>query len=225
MPPPADPAATLPIAPAANGRPRDAASLVITRGRGRDTRVLLGRREPRDRFLPDLYVFPGGRVDAGDATRPAASELRSAVARRMSRHWPASRARALAVASVRETHEETGLVFGTLVDGALHPALDPLEYVARAITPAGNPIRYHARFFHADATEASGRLLSNGELLDLAWRPIGAALELPMLDVTRFVIETVARRVEHPAGAALPGSSRGIPLIHYRNAERYIRYE
>jgi 8-oxo-dGTP pyrophosphatase MutT (NUDIX family) len=188
--------------------------------------VLLGRREPRDRFLPDLYVFPGGRVDPGDATRPVASELRGEVAQRMSRHGSERRSRALAVACIRETHEETGLVLGEMVDGQLCPALHSLDYVARAITPAGNPIRYHARFFSANAQRVSGNLVSNGELLDLEWRSFEASLELPMLDVTKFILQTVARQLGHPAGAELPARAAGeTPLVHYRRTERHIRYE
>ncbi|MGE4609451.1 MAG: NUDIX hydrolase [Myxococcota bacterium] len=209
-----------------NGRPRDAASLVITQSDGRSSRVLLGRREPRDRFLPDLYVFPGGRVDPGDATRPAASELRADVARRMSRHWSPQRSRALAVACVRETHEETSLVLGEMIGGRLCPSLHHLDYVARAITPAGNPIRYHARFFSVDGAFVKGNPISNGELLDLEWRSFDASLELPMLDVTKFVLQTVARRLGHPAGEELPECAADeIPLIHYRKTERHIRYE
>ncbi len=209
-----------------SARPRDAASLVITRGSGVDASVLLGRREPRDRFLPDMYVFPGGRVDPTDADRPAAKELRAEVAERMARHWSSARSRALAVACVRETHEETGLAIGELTDDGLRPALHHLEYVGRAITPSNNPIRYHARFFHASADAASGELLSNGELLDLAWRGFDAALELPMLDVTNYLLRVVARRVGHPAGDELSECTpESTPFIHYRGLERYIRYE
>ncbi|MCZ6783161.1 MAG: NUDIX domain-containing protein [Proteobacteria bacterium] len=207
-----------------SARPRDAASLVITRGSGVDASVLLGRREPRDRFLPDMYVFPGGRVDPTDADRPAASELRVEVAGRMA--WSGARSRALAVACVRETYEETGLAFGELTDDGLQPALHHLEYVGRAITPNNNPIRYHASFFHASADAASGDLLSNGELLDLAWRRFHAALELPMLDVTNYLLRVVAKRVGHLAGDELPECTpESTPFIHYRRMERYIRYE
>jgi 8-oxo-dGTP pyrophosphatase MutT (NUDIX family) len=174
-----------------------------------------------------MYVFPGGRVDRRDAIRAALSELREDVAARVEARASRARARALAVACVRETHEETGLAIGELAGGSLRPALRELEYVGRAITPPRNPIRYHARFFH---TELSPRLevslASNGELLDLEWHAFDAALELPMLDVTAFLLRVVARRVGHPAGddpEVAPGPKT--PFIHYRGEARVISYE
>lgn len=182
----------------------------MSRGKGRTAEVLLGRREPRDRFMPDVYVFPGGRVEASDARYAAASELRPEVAAQV-----VGSARALAIAAVRETFEETGLAIGEVSDGLVRPALAPLDYVARAITPARNPIRYHARFFHVDGTLAHGTLRSNGELLDLAWVPIPRALELNIIDVTAFVLEEVAGHL-----SGLP--RKGVPLIHYRGIRQRI---
>lgn len=208
------------LRPAPKGaRPRDAATLVLARGRGPRAEVLLGRREPRDRFMPDVYVFPGGRVDRSDAIHPAASELRPSVASRVARTTASpARARALAVAAVRETFEETGLVLGEREGAGIRPALAPLEFVARAITPAHNPIRYHARFFLADAEGLEGSLRGNGELLDLAWVPIPKALGLDIIDVTEFVLQEVASRLE---GRAAPG----VPLVSYRGLSRQIRRE
>lgn len=176
----------------------------------------MGRREPLDRFMPDVYVFPGGRVDPTDATHPAVSELRPDVAAGLQQATGAARARAIGVAAIRETFEETGLVVGQREGGSLLPGLGHLEYLARAITPAGNPIRYHARFFLADATQASGTLRSNGELLDLAWVPIPRALELDIIDVTQVVLREAAARL---AGIAAPG----VPLIHYHRGAQRIR--
>jgi len=191
---------------------------VIVRGQGSDARVLLGRREPRHRFMPDVWVFPGGGVDPADARTPVSSDLTPAVAAKLEERWPPARARALAVAAVRETFEETGLAFGELVDGELRPSLGRLDYLARAITPALSPIRFHARFFLADATEGSGRLGGNGELLDLRWVPISEAMELPIINVTRFVLQETARR---RAGQTSPG----VLSIRFRRESPVIRYE
>lgn len=191
---------------------------MILRGRGSAARVLLGRREPRHRFMPQVWVFPGGRVDPKDARSPASSELAPEVAAKLRARWPRARARALAIAAVRETFEETGLAFGRLVDGRLHPDLAGLDYLARAITPALSPIRFHARFFLADAADASGQLGGNGELLDLRWLPIREAMDLPIINVTRFVLEETARRA---AGRPSPG----VLSIRFRLESPRIRYE
>jgi 8-oxo-dGTP pyrophosphatase MutT (NUDIX family) len=168
--------------------------------------------------MPDVYVFPGGRVDRSDAIAPATSELRPQVAAKLEQTTSRvkARARALGVAAIRETFEETGLVLGEHGRQGLRPSLGHLDYVARAITPAGNPIRYHARFFLADAEALEGELRSNGELLDLAWLPIGKALELNIIDVTEFVLREAA---SHLAGCAEPG----VPFVHYRGSARRIR--
>lgn len=167
--------------------------------------------------MPDVYVFPGGRVDRSDASQPAASELRPDVAARLAQTASnPARARALAVAAVRETFEETGLVLGHRHDSGIRPALAALDFVARAITPALNPIRYHARFFLADGEALEGDLRSNGELLDLAWVPIPKALELNIIDVTEFVLREVTSRLDGTAAS-------GVPLVCYRGESRQIR--
>ena len=51
-------------------RPQDAATLVLVDRSGAEPRVLLGRRHERHVFLPNRFVFPGGRVDAADARMP-----------------------------------------------------------------------------------------------------------------------------------------------------------
>ena len=47
-------------------RPRDAASIMLLDRVGGRVRVLMGRRHSAHAFMPDLYVFPGGRRDTGD---------------------------------------------------------------------------------------------------------------------------------------------------------------
>ena len=204
--------------PRAAKKPRDAASLVIVRGRGSATQVLLGRREPQHRFMPDVWVFPGGRVDREDAHAAVSSELSPTVAAKLEAKWSPARARALAIAAVRETFEETGLAFGELVGGQLRPWLERLDYLARAITPTLSPIRFHARFFVTDAIDGAGELGGNGELLNLRWVPIAEAMELPIINVTRFVLEETARRAAgHP--------SRGVLSIRFRRERPLLRYE
>ena len=81
-------------------RPRNAASLVILRGHGADAEVLLGRREPRHSFMPNVFVFPGGRLDQEDGSAAVGSALKPNVARLLERqatprrdHLPITRRR------------------------------------------------------------------------------------------------------------------------------------
>lgn len=218
-------------------RPKDAASLILVRRADGGARVLMGRRAPRHAFMPDVYVFPGGAVDRGDGYVKSSSELRAEVLEALVRDCTAHRARAIAMAGIRETFEETGLLLGSAVvdtppkspngwsaffEKKVAPNLEVLEYIARAVTPPGPPRRFHARFFIADAANASGELISNGELLDLDWYPLEDAFALPIAGVTRLVLKEV--------GLALDGPHDGlvgdrIPLFTRRRGKRIIIYE
>lgn len=148
----------------------------------------MGRRAARHRFVPHHYVFPGGRLDAADRISPVKTRLRSEVEKRLCSHCSPAMAQALAVAAARETFEETGLALGE--PGAFE--LHRLDYWLRAITPSSSPIRFHARFFAAEAQHFSGKLQGNGELLDLGWRPVADCLKLPIVDVTEFLLRRLA---------------------------------
>lgn len=214
-------------------RPRNAASLILMRHRRGAIEVLLGRRARAHSFLPGFYVFPGGRLDATDRRVTPASPLRPEVARLVAHSCPPTSAQAYALAAVRETSEEVGLVIGGpaaegvapppwrgFAEAGLAPALDALDYVGRAITPPEAPIRYHNRFFIAEASHAKGRLESNGELLDLGWRTVDDALALGLVDVTEFMLGEAAQLF-----ADGPTSDRRTPLFGYRNGRASIRYE
>ncbi|HZV84213.1 MAG TPA: NUDIX hydrolase, partial [Brevundimonas sp.] len=91
-------------------RPRDAATLILTRPGGAGPEVLMGRRARGHVFMASKWVFPGGRVERTDAGAPAATEMAPVETARLVREVPPRRARALALAAVRETFEETGLL-------------------------------------------------------------------------------------------------------------------
>src|SRR5260221_2744631 len=84
-------------------RPRDAATLILIRRDARKPRVLMGRRHRGHDFMPDKWVFPGGRIDRSDFRAPYHSDLRPEVATRLRKTTSAARARALALTAVRET--------------------------------------------------------------------------------------------------------------------------
>src|SRR5215510_15673136 len=53
-----------------NQRWRDAATLILIDRSEPVPKVLLGRRHGSHKFLPGRFVFPGGRVERGDARMP-----------------------------------------------------------------------------------------------------------------------------------------------------------
>ena len=95
----------------------------------------MGLRHARHRFMPNVLVFPGGRVDRADHHAAAASELPDYTAGLPGAPAPRrTLARALGVAAVRELFEETGLVLGRL-EGE-RPAARPRR--ARLPLPGGD---------------------------------------------------------------------------------------
>jgi hypothetical protein len=79
---------------ARTARPRDAASLIVWRQSRKGPELLMGKRHAGHRFMPDVMVFPGGRVDPDDHRGPAISELREDARRLLERRATPARARA-----------------------------------------------------------------------------------------------------------------------------------
>ncbi|MDP6705060.1 MAG: NUDIX domain-containing protein [Alphaproteobacteria bacterium] len=216
--------------------PRDAATLVLLRQvRGRP-RVLMGRRHSGHKFMPDQFVFPGGRVDRADHYAPPATELSARVAGLLQRSASPGRARALALAAVRETFEETGLILGKpmakpkrvspawapFYESGYGPALDGLEYVTRAVTPPFRPLRFDARFFLVVDAELDGNLGGSGELLDLDWIPIPEAKELPIPAIQERVLGSVE---EFLAAPETWRRRRTVPRYRMLHGRRVVEHE
>ncbi len=219
--------------------PRDAATLILKRERtagAAGAEVLMGQRAGRHKFMPGAYVFPGGKVDGHDAQVRPASRLSDEVMRHLTRAASPLRAGAIGKTAIRETYEETGLLLaapgdlGDLGDSGdatwaevkamgLAPDLRHLDYLGRAITPPGSPIRFHARFLVADAEHMRGELGGSGELLNLHWVPIDDALHLPIADVTEFMLIELKRYLEGDEAVR-----RKRPLFSYRNNQAYVTY-
>lgn len=193
-------------------RPRDAASILVWRD-GRDgPEILMGRRNKALRFMPDVMVFPGGRVDPGDARARVAGELRPAVLAALNR--VGGRGRACAVAAVRELREETGLSLGE------PPELGVLDYLCRAVTPTGRSMRFNARFLIAPASATRGTIQGSGELEELGYYSAAAARAGRMASITEVIL------AEFLAWHAMPAAARvARPLVRFlgmntRRAER-----
>jgi 8-oxo-dGTP pyrophosphatase MutT (NUDIX family) len=209
------------------GGPRDAATLILVRQRGKMPEVLMGCRDAKHAFMPNRYVFPGGRVDRADARVPIATPLDRHVDTRLQKAASAQRARALGVAAVRETFEETGLMlakplkggppdedFGEhwkgFLDTGMGPALDCLDLIARAVTPPGRPRRFNARFFMARAEHAAGDIRHSSEMGDIRWVRLDEARELPLPTITGLILGEIGRLVKEPPDRR---KQRKIPLF------------
>jgi 8-oxo-dGTP pyrophosphatase MutT (NUDIX family) len=217
-------------------RPRHAATLIIVRRDGPEPQLLMGRRAGGHSFMPGKWVFPGGRVDRTDFTAPSASDLAPEVEtalRLTARHRnEAALPRALAMAAVRETFEEVGLLLAKpapvrpgagpwrdfLAQGA-QPDLAALSFVARAITPPYRPKRFDARFFMAEAQALISleRQPDCGELDEIAWVDLKETLALDLPNITRFVVQEIAERLKSPA-------HRPIPFMRFLNGARRLEH-
>ncbi len=198
-------------------KPQDAATLIIVDTTTGLPRILMGRRHPGQVFLPNKYVFPGGRADKIDRSVPSHDELEKREEAKllldMKGSASALRARGLAMAAVRETFEETGVLVGAEQPGALEqfgdgvdasglggwqgylsqsvlPRLEPLTFLARAITPPGRPRRYDTRFFLVDASQIVRQVSpTDDELGDVGWFTIEELRQLDLPNITRAVVE------------------------------------
>lgn len=215
-------------------RPRDAATLIIVDTSSGEPRVLLGRRRLDMVFMPGRYVFPGGRVDPADRQVTVDQDLPPGNVEKllvgMKGSPSVARARALALAAVRETFEEAGLLIGTpLGAGAppkaqvwqeffaagYKPSLARLTFFARAITPPGRPRRFDTRFFCVPAEAIVHKVaIEDGELSDLEWHSIAQARSLELPNITRVVLEDLGERI---VAGALQRTDIAVPFYHRRN--------
>jgi len=208
-------------------RPKDAATLILVRRESGPPRVLMGKRHANMVFQPNKFVFPGGRIDPGDQRIKVEVDLKPHVLEKLTNGSTISRARGLALAAVRETFEETGILLGErnqklprtrarawqrfFAHGIL-PRLDVFELIGRAITPPNRTRRFDARFFMADASAIAHTLetVENDELLEPCWLTLEEARALDLMSVTRRMLDEVEARVSDG-----PDSSRPVPFFRF----------
>ncbi|WP_371345905.1 NUDIX hydrolase [Ancylobacter sp. IITR112] len=199
-------------------RPVDAAALILVDLSKKTPRLLLGRRNPALRFMPGKFVFPGGRVDAVDRRVPVYGMLDSESERRLLARVTrpsVARARALALAAIRETAEEVGLLIGTQEAGdpgplpgawapfgaaGLFPNLEALTFVARAVTPPRLARRFDTRFFMAELSQVAHRhegvVGPDAEIVEMQWFTLDEARRADVPEITRAILEEIAPRLD-----------------------------
>ena len=204
-------------------RPKDAATLILIDRSSGGWRVLMGKRSTKHVFMPDTYVFPGGRRDSRDHALPFETDLHPSVLSKLLNEsrgqLTPSRARALALAALRELHEETGIAIGDpRPAGHLAARLSSLRYVARAITPPGMVRRFDTRFFSAFTDEEGidpAAISDSQELHDLRWIGLGETDGYSMPDITRLILRDLRNLVETD-----PSLSYGMPVPFYYDKRR-----
>lgn len=214
-------------------KPKDAATLIIVRRDCDYPKILMGKRAAGHKFMPNKFVFPGGKVDIGDSRIRPPKDLHPSVLKRLIKGCSESRARSLALAAIRETFEETGLIlgepdsetiktrsphWGAFLKHDINPRLDTLNVIARAITPPYRNRRFDTRFFMVEADLIQGEVhatpAGSGELLELHWVSLKEAEKLELPIITRMILKEVEQRLDTPHSPDAAG-----PFIHFRNGK------
>ena len=155
-----------------------AATLLLLRDGALGVEVLMTRRSPNASFLPGAYVFPGGRVDADD---------------HQTHTLAGGRYRTAALAALRETFEELGILLAVQADGrpitrthlqaldrsrALYPqlqaqgwslAVDQARMLACWTTDRSVPKRFDTVFFAALMPDQQEPVADEMEQFEPVW--------------------------------------------------------
>lgn len=182
---------------------RPAATVALVRAGpegGAGLEVLLALRHAKMAFMGQVWVFPGGKVDAEDLLgegRPDGPSDADLGARR---------------AAIRETHEEVGITLG---------GPDDLIPFARWVTPASEPRRFDTRFYLAVVPRGLELTLATDELSAALWLTPAEALarhgrgELALAPPTWWTLEALRRTGDLTATAAWARgeATRGLPPL------------
>lgn len=169
---------------------RPSASVVVARDGEDGLEILLVRRNAKIVFHGGAWVFPGGRVDDGDAL-PDDDPL--AVAKR---------------AAVREAREETGLEL----------AADGLQPFAHWTTPLELPKRFATWFFLATVGPDTRVQIDASEIVDYRWfspRDALAARAAGAVELPGPTFVTLTGFEPHADCGTLTGFVEGGDVMHY----------
>jgi 8-oxo-dGTP pyrophosphatase MutT (NUDIX family) len=133
--------------------PRPAASVILLRRGGkhesRGIEVLFGKRTPNAKFMPNVWVFPGGAVDpASTGEEPTADDFKAT--------------------ALRELEEEASV--------SLDESAELVPF-SRWITPREVKVRYDTHFFLALAPPHCSPEPDRSEIVEVGWFAPSDALE------------------------------------------------
>ena len=170
-------------------KPKPAASLILIRNKRNKSEVLMGQRPKTSKFAPNMWVFPGGRLERLDFFNNQIALKKKVLSDLNKLKATESLSRGLISAAIRETEEETGLKL-------INKNLDGLWVLARAITPTYQKIRFDTKFFVLDHNNFSKKIIGNGELNNLGFLDLYKAIKLPLFDITEFLLEELIKKQE-----------------------------
>ena len=205
--------------------PTPAATVVLLRpGRGAPE-ILLTQRPTSMAFAGDLFVFPGGRVDAADADERLVERVIAASAAGDADEPP------FAIAAIRELFEEAGVLLAERRDGrapdaaavagarrallagetTLAAVAEALDLVLRAdrlapvshwTTPPIMPRRFDTRFYAAELPPGAEPSFEADEVVDHRWLTAHDALEAMAAGEVAMWVPTCAtlQQLEHVSG-------------------------
>lgn len=215
---------------------RLAATILLLRDRPQGMEVFMVVRHHEIDFASGALVFPGGRVDPGDA------EIAAGLG-------GGADATPIHVAAVRETFEECGVLLARrrgqealvsaevlqrleaprealcrretsfaeiLSAGDLVPATDLLVHFAHWVTPRTQPKRFDTHFFLAVAPEDHLALHDGGEAVDSVWIRPGDALGEAAAGRRKLIFPTrmnLLKLARETTAAASIGAARSAPIV------------
>ncbi len=168
-------------------KPKPASSLIITRINNNKIQVLMGQRPSTSKFAPNVWVFPGGKLEKSDIYNPHLNISKKTMHNLELLKTNEKKGYGLINAAIRETKEETGLKL-------LNYNLEDLWVLARAITPTYQRLRFDTKFFVTSYNNFSNNIKGNGELHNLQFSYLEKALKLPLFDITEFLLEELLRK-------------------------------
>lgn len=194
-----------------------ASALVVRDHRDSGIEVLLVKRASASRHFANLWVFPGGKVDATDR----------ATAGLLARESPLGAYTEFAIATWRELIEETG------ADPAINCTPEQLRRVLPQLVrwahwraPQGSPQSFDTQFFLLDARALNHEPVPDGrEVTELAWLSPAQAVEqfwdgrlaaAPPTGFNLLELAIAARTAGSCAALLQQESGRSICCIHPR---------
>jgi|GEM_PF-509715 len=189
-------------------RPRIASTIVLSCGDPKDPKILMGQRSKKHDFMPSVYVFPGGRVDRADSYAKFSGDLSARTERILEAAYSPRKSRAIVLASIRETWEETRLLLGREIkdgdrnlnhasydafrEAGMRPDIAGVEVFGRAITPPHRHKRFDAWFFHKHLdTPSLPKIGDSAELLNVGWFTFDEIKELELQRATKMMLRVL----------------------------------